>query len=162
MCGWVNPSLSNFTCKFLMMIGFDFGLWVEGSRIWLWITGWRFFFGGGGRGALWLWNLVDMIQSFCPITIKLNSYASCLRWEDEHWFLVRGSKVKFNYFSPLVKHCRHHKDHSFCPITFKIHTHVLFMMRGGNPIDFRSQGRRLRSTLAFCKRMPHFWFSFYY
>ena len=43
--------------------------------------------------------------------------------------------------------CGYYTVYSFCPITFKLHMHIVDNERR-NPIDFGSRGQRSRSTLA--------------
>ena len=51
--------------------------------------------------------------------------------------------------------CGHDTDYcnSFCPITFKLHMHIVDDERR-NPIDIGSRGQRSRSTLALCCMKP--------
>ena len=87
--------------------------------------------------ALCVENLVGTIQT----TVLLRSLwnFTCRFW------MIRG--VIFGTL--CIKTCGHYTDYSFCPITFKLHMHIVDDKRR-NPIYFGSRVQRSRSTLAFC------------
>ena len=73
------------------------------------------------------------------------SHAHCWWWEEEtYWFWVTGSKVKVNVGTLCIKPCGLFTDYSFCPITFKLHMHIVGNERK-NLIDFGSRGQKSRS-----------------
>ena len=54
-------------------------------------------------------------------------HACCEWWEEEPcWFLVTWLKVKVNFGTLCIKPSGHDTDYSFCPITFKLHMHIIY------------------------------------
>ena len=60
-----------------------------------------------------------------------------------------GQRVKVNFGTLCIRLCGHDTDYSFAQSLSKF-TCKLWMMRGGNPIDFGSRGQRSRLTLTLC------------
>ena len=57
------------------------------------------------------------------------SHVSCRWWEEEpYWFWVTGSKVKVNFGTLCIRACGHDTDYSLCPITFKLHILVSWLV----------------------------------
>ena len=75
------------------------------------------------------------------------SHVSCGWWvEEPYWFLVTGSKVKFNFGTLCIRPWGQGTEFSFSPITLKLAC-KLWMMRGGTLLIL---GQGSRSTLALC------------
>ena len=92
--------------------------------------------------ALWARYRLVFAQSLSNFTCKL--------WKMRGGTWVTGSKVKVNFGTLCKRHCGQDTDYSFCPITFKLHMYVVEDERR-NLINFGSQGKRSRSTLALCE-----------
>ena len=135
-------SLLNFSCTLFMMRGGTLLILGHGVK---------------GQGQLWhsvnktLWvryRLLFLLNHF------QTSHAHCSWWEEEpYWFWVTGSKVKVNFGTLCIKPYGHDTDYSFCPITFKLHMHIVHDGRR-NRIDFGSWGQRSKSTLTLCWIKP--------
>ena len=131
-------SLSNSPCTLLMMRGGTLLILGHGVK---------------GQGQLWqsvyktVWTRYRL--QFLPNHFQ-TSHAYCWWWEEEpYWFWITRSKVKVNFGNLCIKPCGHDTDYSFCPITFKLHMHIVDDERR-NPINFGPRGQRSRSSLALC------------
>ena len=87
--------------------------------------------------------------SFVPNHFE-TAQISCLWREAEYcWYGITGFEVKVNYGTLPKNRSGHDACYSLCPITLKVHTHVV-MIRTRNHIDFRTWHYRSRSAMVLC------------